>query len=147
MNNTEPDEIQKAILEPIANELGIYGGEATYMARTLLKMFIDDDLLSSRRSAPTFYTNGKAGNHSTLSNILVYPNPATESIKIVSKINLSGDALIEIQDQYGRILKVSKLSKDEKEISIDIKDLTSSVYFVSLSDNNVSAKQKFIVTH
>ncbi len=117
------------------------------MARTLLKMFIDDDFLLSRRSAPIFYTNGEPKTLSETASILIYPNPATETIKIVSKVKITSDALVEIQDQYGSVVKISKLAKDEKEISIDIKNIANGVYFVSLSDNNVTAKQKFIVAH
>ncbi len=76
-------------------------------------------------------------------NISIYPNPATD----VLKINLGNDALIsEVQNIYIYDLKGSLVSKTYKfESSLDIKNLSRGTYFVKIQFLNSVITKKLLV--
>jgi Secretion system C-terminal sorting domain/YHYH protein len=76
-------------------------------------------------------------------NIKLYPNPATD----ILKINLGNDALIsDVQNIYIYDLKGSLISKTPKfESSLDIKNLSKGTYFVKIQFSNSVVTKKLIV--
>lgn len=76
------------------------------------------------------------------SNILIYPNPATNTIKI-KDISNSSNAKIEVIDISGRIIKTLNSTLDS-ELSIDISELTSGNYMLRLQSENGTTVKKFI---
>ncbi len=76
-------------------------------------------------------------------NISIYPNPATD----ILKINLGNDALqADVQNIYIYDLKGSLISKTTKfESSLDIKNLSKGTYFVKIKfSNSVVTKNLFV---
>lgn len=71
----------------------------------------------------------------------VYPNPVLEMLTV--SINPEQSAVIEITDITGKILTSTPVN--DKQISIDIRNLTKGMYFIKLvKDNNLLNTQKFI---
>ncbi len=74
------------------------------------------------------------------SDIIIYPNPASDYIKIQSSIELG---TITVTDMVGKIILQTK-SRAEQE-QINIKTLPDGVYFVTFLNNGIQNTKKFIV--
>ena len=79
----------------------------------------------------------------TEQNILIYPNPATE----ILKINLGNDALIaDVQNIYIYDSKGNLVSRTPKfESSLDIKNLSKGIYFVKIQFSNLVVTKKLLI--
>ena len=140
--NREISSVEKSLLENVAYELGIYGGEAAYIARAMLKIFVDDNTTSSRRLAPEFYTHGNfARSSETLS--FLYPNPTKKEVNVI----LSGgnNKVIRVFNPMGTLVKSIELNKNLSIFTMNVEDLNSGVYQVSISDNNGTTKTNHLV--
>ena len=131
--NREISSSEKSLLENVAYELGIYGGEAAYIARAMLKIFVDDNLSSARRVAPEFYTHGNFTHSSEVLSFL-YPNPAKKEVNVI----LSGDSKknILVFNAIGTLVKSFDVRKDLTIFTMNIEDLNYGVYNVLISDSN-----------
>ena len=93
-----------------------------------------------------FYGNGICENK--IADILiVYPNPATDFIKIknIEELNLSNYE-IEIFDIMGRRQKAeSRRQKTEDEMEIDISHLKAGYYFIKIVDSQININMKGFV--
>ena len=69
-------------------------------------------------------------------NINIYPNPAEDKINIELKNETKGN--IVITNQLGQVVK--EMNIDGKELTIDVEDLTSGIYFINVSNQ----KMKFL---
>ena len=70
------------------------------------------------------------------SNIEIYPNPAKDNLYIDFNNEIKGNIII--TNQLGQVVK--KTNIDGKEITINVEDLTSGVYFINVSNQ----KMKFL---
>ncbi len=138
INKHKPDNAQRAILGPIAYKLGIYGGEATYMARALLNIFVDEDLTSARVHAPEFYTNGGEKNEKDVRSKynFIYPNPANNELNFILPDNITLDKHIRISDCYGGTKEWVKWEGTSRELTLNTQNYSPGVYFVTLFINN-----------
>ena len=68
--------------------------------------------------------------------INIYPNPAEDKINIELKNETKGN--IVITNQLGQVVK--EMNIDGKELTIDVEDLTSGIYFINVSNQ----KMKFL---
>ncbi len=67
------------------------------------------------------------------SNIEIYPNPAKDNLYIDFNNEIKGNIII--TNQLGQVVK--KTNIDGKEITINIEDLTSGVYFINVSNQRM----------
>ena len=148
INGHKPTISQKAILSPIANQLGVYGGTATYFARALLKIFVDENhSTSSRMRAPVFYTNGNKKSDKEIHSKLnyIYPNPANNELNFLLPDNLSSDKHIQISDCYGSSREWIKWEGKSKGLTINTENFNAGVYFVTLIINNEKVQTDRVV--
>ncbi|MGP8214286.1 MAG: T9SS type A sorting domain-containing protein [Bacteroidia bacterium] len=75
--------------------------------------------------------------------ILVYPNPATQTLNIKFNGIKAGLASISIVDVAGREI-CSELSIENGELSMNIGNLSSGIYFVKVTTNTSSQVVKFV---
>lgn len=147
INGHKPNISQKAILGPIAYQLGVYGGEATYMARALLNIFVDENHSTARMRAPEFYTNGKMKveqeTHSKFN--YIYPNPASNELNFLLPDNFASDKHIRISDCYGGSKEWIKWEGNTKELTINTQNYSAGVYFVTLFINNEEIQTNRVV--
>ena len=137
---------EKSALESIAYELGIYGGEAVYMARAMLRIFVDEDLTFARTKAPEFYTNKKDVSKAILS--FVYPNPANNEFHLVIPGSDQEEKFVTIADAYGKIVNLSKWEKNTPIFTINSGSFSPGIYNVSVSiKNGVSQTNKLVIIH
>ena len=80
----------------------------------------------------------------TADNIIVYPNPVSEKLTIAGN-PLNGDIEIEIFDLVGRRLHSSKIKSFANQITIDVNQLPSGIYFYQIvSEFNRTVTGKFV---
>jgi hypothetical protein len=86
----------------------------------------------------TISTNTGISGYSNLTDIVIYPNPATDNLTIEAHQK----AKIEILNTAGQIIKAFHTA--DKQISIDISDLSCGVYIIKVKTENGVAVKEFI---
>ena len=110
-----------------------------------LRCYYDDSFgLYERGSTPACdYITGLADNHPERFFFNVYPVPATSSITLEFTKYVKGKSMIEIFDILGNRMK--KIATDKVKLIIDVEDLKSGFYFISVTDQSwFNLKQKII---
>ena len=80
-------------------------------------------------------------NQSTFS---IFPNPVAEKLNI-KLLNTISNGHLEISDAVGKIVYQQKLDKTGKIISVSTIDFPGGVYFVKVTDGNISMSSKFLI--
>ena len=78
----------------------------------------------------------------------IYPNPATDNVKIKYDLgkSVSSDSKVIIRNLVGAVVKTIPLKETQKELMVSISDLSSGIYFYSLSvDGVIHSTKKLIV--
>lgn len=83
--------------------------------------------------------------NNNISNILVYPNPATEGLRIKLTEKLTENSRMAISDAAGRIVKSLPVAVNEVNIFADVKTLAAGKYFVRISNSNQVINGSFTV--
>lgn len=110
-----------------------------------LRCYYDDSFgLYERGSAPACdYITGVEDNHPERNFFNVYPVPATSIITLEFTKPVKGMRMIEIFDILGNRMK--KIVTDKVNLIIDVEDLKSGIYFISVMDQSgLNLKQKII---
>ena len=110
-----------------------------------LRCYYDDSFgLFERGSAPACdYITGVEDYHQERNFFNVYPVPATSIITLEFTKHIIGKTMIEIFDILGNRMKA--ITTDKIKLIIDIEDLKSGIYFISVTDQiGFSMKQKII---
>jgi len=151
VGNFEFTEIQKEVLEGIANLCPLTGADAVYKARGLVYSYnptatFDDEANCSpvygyRISKPE--TEGKVP---ATESIMLYPNPSSGILNVILATKLDGRFLVRIYSSVGQ--RVYSLDANSKELKIDLAELgiSSGLYMLEAAnvDGNYLAKSKFI---
>ncbi|MBK8586444.1 MAG: T9SS type A sorting domain-containing protein [Bacteroidetes bacterium] len=136
-------------LNLIAYQLPLYGGEAVYDARALLKLFVEDDELTSlRKRKPDFYlpTNEHERLKQSINSFEIFPNPTSGQFTIIINNEPDQNSLIKIVDNLGRTLQIIRLNGQTLSYNLDINYLMSGIYFVNyLSNNKVVLTKKLVL--
>ncbi|MFY0687210.1 MAG: Ig-like domain-containing protein [Cyclobacteriaceae bacterium] len=100
----------------------------------------DDNVLADTATVSFMVTAPEATLGVEMSmNISVYPNPATNFIKIG---NVQGTAMMSIYTMQGRKLMEKQVSVNEK---IDVSSLSSGTYLITTTNDRSTAKQKILI--
>jgi Secretion system C-terminal sorting domain len=94
--------------------------------------------------APTNTTS--INNYNNISQIKILPNPVREELLLQLSTQLISDINLEVTDGLGRIVLKSKISVNDKQVNhkIDVKTLSSGIYYVHLKNENGVTITKFI---
>ncbi|MDR1724959.1 MAG: T9SS type A sorting domain-containing protein, partial [Bacteroidales bacterium] len=76
--------------------------------------------------------------------INIYPNPATE-VATLAVEGLTSDATLTITDLTGKVIGTVQLKADQKTFAINVKNLTSGVYYIKVINGDLNITQKLIV--
>lgn len=90
----------------------------------------------------TFNTTNIEDNKENETNIIIYPNPAKTIVNIETELN--GKSNIYIIDIAGKFIKQTTIN-DSKYFSIDVSNLKSGVYFITIKQENFIAIKKIII--
>lgn len=77
-------------------------------------------------------------------NFSVYPNPASDKINILLNGNSASESIIRVMDAKGSVVLTNKISKGEKQISLNVSNLSSGVYSLSISSPESVIVKKFV---
>lgn len=83
---------------------------------------------------------------SNLKGLSVYPNPAKDFIRLSFNLDKADELQVFILDLAGKAVKNYKLGQyhaGENQVQIDVSDLKSGVYFLSIEGSGTIASQKF----
>jgi uncharacterized protein affecting Mg2+/Co2+ transport len=148
LGNRELTPDEKSTLESIAFESGMYGGESVYIARAILRIFVDEDNSTSRKKAPDFYTKGKSAKTNIIQKQYLYPNPSNEKGICSFPKNGEDRKLIRVTDVYGKIVKSLIWVENQELFSFNVTDLLPGLYnFTIFVKDEAVHSEKLVVIH
>jgi len=77
---------------------------------------------------------------------MVFPNPVSESLTILSEQGMEGVELIEVLDLNGRIWIAQSLSRN-REFRLNVMDLPSGVYVIRIQGDRLMSTLRFLKVH
>ncbi len=80
------------------------------------------------------------------SSVLVYPNPARNSITVKLQNNLKAASELKVVDVLGRTVLQQKVNALQNNIQIDVKSLPAGRYFVSIINKDMLINESFVIT-
>jgi hypothetical protein len=84
----------------------------------------------------------------TYQDVRIFPNPASEYIRIAFSQVISGKADIEIYDLYGSMrMRVTSQNRTGGEILLGVHSLANGTYIVKVTTENTVIKQPVIIIH
>lgn len=92
-----------------------------------------------------YSTTAIARINNNISNILVYPNPAAEGLRIKLTEKLTETSQLVITDAFGRKVQTAQIDANEVNISADVKLLAAGRYFVRISNSSQVINGSFTV--
>ena len=110
-----------SVLENIALQHAVTGGDAVFMARAMLRIEVHEQPLPLRKQKDTVQ---KTGN----SNITLYPNPASNKVHLSGG---SGKVLAKIYDHTGRLVLEQTVTN-----TINISSLETGVYSIKIFEHD-----------
>ena len=131
---------------------------STPQGQNSIRYIVDVDWLSTcdpaRGAINTTRSNIKTNSYTGINEVLnsasftVFPNPAKNEIKLksnaISYENLSGSYLT-IQDALGRTVLTEKINEKTLEITLDIQNLESGIYFLNIHNEKGKVTLRFVV--
>jgi hypothetical protein len=78
--------------------------------------------------------------------ISIYPNPAREFINVSLLKSSPEDQTITLRDMTGSVLYTNKLSGSQQKTTIDVSNLTSGVYFITVGTDSGSSCKKLVIS-
>jgi DNA-binding beta-propeller fold protein YncE len=78
--------------------------------------------------------------------IKIYPNPATNFVKI-SGLKFNKDEEIILYDIKGQLIKFDYKQVSENEVIIDLNSIESGIYFININHYNAVLRKKLIITN
>ncbi len=88
--------------------------------------------------------NGVSVEEVALNNLNIYPNPTTSVLNINGDLNVLSGASIQIFDISGKKVKDLSLNFDANNTSVNVSDLQTGTYVLSISKNGAKQSYKFI---
>jgi hypothetical protein len=128
-----------SVLEIIAAQCPLEGGDAVYEARAMVSYFTGVQFDNSA-CIGSDEREDETANTVAVENITVYPNPATNMVIIQGAPE---DAVVNITDYLGRLIHSGKLQSNR----IELTSLQSGMYTVQVlsSENTLLTTQKLVV--
>jgi photosystem II stability/assembly factor-like uncharacterized protein len=83
----------------------------------------------------------------SISQIFIYPNPASEFVKISLYLNTPSNTILELFDMNGKLINIKEINQSNKgwnHFNFNIKELKSGVYFLRFNYNGQIRTKKII---
>lgn len=106
---------------------------------------IRSGIIDLSEGSPLRYPTAVDDIYDTEKSIRVYPNPATDDLKIYLSRGL-GEKTVDFYDAMGRLYKTVKIGEGWAQESVNIADMPKGIYFLKLTVNNeLIGSEKLIV--
>lgn len=119
--------------DPAEIDFVSFSGHATATPNTTFSTAVMDNLVSRASATDTLLSNDKV---QTLTNVSIYPNPATDVLNVTGVDSVTS---LVINDINGRTIKTVN-----NATSINVSDLNAGVYFVNIATENGTVTKKFM---
>lgn len=138
-----------ALINSIANQCPIEGGNSVYLARNLL-MTIVNDVIEFVDSCD----NGVKRSHLLIPNKIasteskpfkLYPNPNNGNMILDYSLNINDKAAISIYDITGKLINSYLLNTSNTQMTINEMELNNGIYFYHIKVNNTIVQQDKLV--
>nr|MBK9650394.1 T9SS type A sorting domain-containing protein [Bacteroidota bacterium] len=134
------------MVQTIAQQCPLAGGQAVYIARNLLRLVNDsieyfDDAVCLQMG---IFRMGKY-NELLRTGISIVPNPAKNLVTIRVLNSVSGLCKISIGDALGKIQMRTKLDCKENTKTIDVSQLSNGIYTIKVQTDVNSIEEKLII--
>ncbi len=80
-----------------------------------------------------------------ISNVLIYPNPASQKLNIQLQQAITSANALQISDMAGRIMTRQQLTRGQKTIEINVSALAPGRYFLKIADGTDMINRSFVV--
>lgn len=129
-----------ATLLNIATQDPVEGGTAVYSARVMLDLEIDYYGASSQRIGQ------ESTNSATQSELKVYPNPASESVKLEFGVEEGQNAQVQIFDLSGKLVLSQQLVPQQEVYAIETGVLLEGVYMLRvIVEGEAKESQRLVI--
>jgi PKD repeat protein len=83
---------------------------------------------------------------SSIKSVVLYPNPVQNELFLELNTKQSANAIVEVKDVMGRLIKTQTLATQTgfNQVSIDVLDLESGMYFLSFTHNQQTKTMRFL---
>lgn len=132
---------QISILQSIAYQNPMLGGEAVYRARAMLKIDVEDSFTSFRKRRIENNTDKMHG-----TKFFVYPVPAEDFFIVRNYGKQNQKVKLMLYDNTGRLIKI-KETKIYSEISVSTIELPNGVYQLKILSDSPKEVYRIIVIH
>lgn len=146
---------ERSILRRIAAHCPQEGGLAVHQARGMLSMIEDVNLLNFNCPSENGRSNGGDESHkdgessisddTTAWNLILYPNPARNTITLQSNRDLKENTKIEIYNALGQQVKVITTGQIIQTVDIDVSSFVNGVYTIHLKNGEETTTKPFVV--
>lgn len=95
-----------------------------------------------------YHLSGLGVNENQPKSTVVYPNPASENITVITDEYWQGDLILFLFDGMGMLIRKSTVLSESREVTIPVDGLTSGLYYGHLvSEDGKATVFKFLVNH
>ncbi|BDS14738.1 T9SS type A sorting domain-containing protein [Aureispira anguillae] len=146
---------ERSILRRIAAHCPQEGGLAVHQARGMLSMIEDVILLnfncpskngrSNEGDDPNNDSESSVSDNTAAWNLIVYPNPARNTITLQSNRDLKANTQIEIYNALGQQVKVITTGQIIQTVDIDVSSFVNGVYTIHLKNGEETTTKPFVV--
>lgn len=77
--------------------------------------------------------------------VSIYPNPASEEVKVSFNLNGAAAATVNVIDMTGKVVASQEAAAGSNAVSINTSNLSAGVYSVSFTANNTTVTKKLVV--
>ena len=77
----------------------------------------------------------------------LFPNPATDKLRVRFSLPISSDATLLVSDVQGRILGQQNVQQNADLLEIDINSLSDGIYFMTVKSGDGVMTERFVVQH
>lgn len=131
--------IEYAAIKAIANQCPLDGGDAVYVARSIMEelngisVYDDYNLCKSEEEKSKLSTERQP-------NLDLFPNPSSQNVTITSELPIKR---IQVIDNAGKIVLLQEVN--EKQVKLKIIDLNPGLYIVHVTHENGTTQSKKMI--
>jgi hypothetical protein len=139
-----------AALLDIAQQCPSAGGPGVFTARVMLSLITDeidydDDVVCLQAG---YYRMAQEQLKNVISDIVIVPNPANETVKFIAQNNLEGVCKIKLINAIGKLVFESSFNCSDKVYTLDVSQFAQVIYQAEIEATGIEKKNaKLVIVH
>jgi hypothetical protein len=134
----------------IAQQCPSAGGPAVYTARVMLSLITDEIDYNDDNAClqAGYYRMAQAQLNNVISDIVIVPNPANETVKFIAQNNLKGVCKIRLINAIGKLVFENTFNCSDKEYTVDVSHFAQGIYQAEIEAAGTEKKNaKLVIVH